>query len=83
LLYLDTRKLLTNARLLIRSLKERHTKTTVVLGFIPKAAIEGNEKLSKIGADDYISSLKEALELGLRVMDRPAASGRSAQHLHN
>lgn len=70
LLYLDARGLLMNARLLIRRLKESNPESTVVLGFIQKGAIDGNEKLSKAGADDYVSSFKEALEIGLRLIKK-------------
>ncbi len=74
LLYLDARALVRNARLLIRRLKESNPDTTVVLGFIKKDIIDGNEKISKAGADDYVSSFKEALEIGLRLIEKPAAS---------
>jgi predicted PurR-regulated permease PerM len=83
LLYLDARGLLTNARLLIRRLKERNPKTTVLLGLVPEAAIDGNEKLSRVGADDYVSSLKEALEIGLRLIDEPVGSGGARHQVTN
>ena len=68
-LSLQTGKLPANARLLIRRLKKRNSEAKVVLGLVEKSAGEGSDKLSKIGADQYVASLQEALAVLPRLIE--------------
>lgn len=77
-LSLDTRTLPTNARLLIRRLKQRNPDARIVFGLVQRSAMAFQEKLSKIGADDYASSLKELLEMAQAARGRPGPARSTA-----
>lgn len=62
-LYLDVRGVPANARLLIRRLRQRNPGAKIVFGLIRKSAPEFQEKIAKLGADEYVSSLKEILDI--------------------
>jgi predicted PurR-regulated permease PerM len=76
-LYLDARGVPANARLLIRDLKRRNPDAKVVFGFVQKSAADIREKLSKLGADEYVSSLREVLEITRTLIKTPAEVTRS------
>jgi predicted PurR-regulated permease PerM len=78
ILSLDTRTLPTNARLLVRRLKQRYPDVKIVFGLVQKSALAIQEKLSKIGADDHASSLKELLEIARPLKEHPAGLARTA-----
>ncbi len=81
ILSLDTRVLPANARLLIRRLKQRNPDAKIVFGLVQKSAMAFQEKLSKIGVDDYVSSLKELLEIAQALKEQPGPA-RSADLPH-
>lgn len=74
-LYLDTRVVPANARLLVSRLKQRSPDAKIVFGLVEKPDVAYQEKLSRIGVDDYPSSLKDLLEIAKAVTEQP--SGRA------
>ncbi len=74
-LYLEIAGTPANARFLIRRLKQRSPNTKVVLGLLQRSMIDVPEQTATLGADGYVSSLQEALDLTHRLLN--AAPGRS------
>lgn len=74
ILSLDTRTLPANARLLIRRLKQRNRNARIVFGLVQKSAVAFQERLSRIGADDYAPSLRELLEIARGLKEQPVRS---------
>ncbi len=72
-LYIDTRALAANARLLVSRLRQRNPDAKIFLGLVQKSDQAYQEKLSKIGADDYSSSLKELLETAQALTEGPSS----------
>jgi hypothetical protein len=60
-LYLEISGTPANIRFLIRRLKQRNPNTKVVLGLLQREALSKPEQLAGLGADEYVSSLTEAL----------------------
>ncbi len=67
-LYLDITGTPANIRFLIRRLKQRNPKTKIVLGLLRRDALSSLEELAPLGADEYVSSLKEALKATERLL---------------
>jgi predicted PurR-regulated permease PerM len=76
--YLDTRAVPVNARLLVGRLRQRKPDAKIIFGLVQKSAQAFQERLSKMGADDYASSLKEVLEIAKAVTEQPADQARPA-----
>jgi len=71
-LYLDARAVPANSRLLVRRLRQRSPNARIVLGLIQKSARQPQEKLARMGADDYASSLEDMLEIARAVAEQRA-----------
>lgn len=80
-LYLDSAAASTSAKLWVRRLKQRNPETKVVLGLVQKPDADAEEKLSKLGADDYVASLKEALTTVPRLLGSAAGPAKSSDRL--
>ncbi|WP_407179536.1 AI-2E family transporter [Bradyrhizobium sp. STM 3562] len=76
--YLDTRAVPANARFLVRRLRQRSPDAKIVFGLVQKSALGFQEKLSKMGADDYASSLEDMLDAARAVTEPPAELARPA-----
>jgi hypothetical protein len=77
-LYLDTRAVPANARLLVRHLRQRSPNAKIVFGLVQKPAAESPEKLARMGADDYASSLEDMVEIARAITEQPAELARRA-----
>ncbi len=67
-LYLEIKGTPANIRCLIRRLKQRNPKTKIVLGLLQRDALSKPEGIAPLGADEYVSSLKEALNTTERLL---------------
>ncbi|HEX5471596.1 MAG TPA: hypothetical protein VFW73_06900, partial [Lacipirellulaceae bacterium] len=72
-LYLDVRGVPANARLLIRHLRQRNPEAKIVFGLVQKSTTEAQEKLSKLGADEYVSSFQEVLCIARTAVKKPVS----------
>lgn len=79
-LYLDPRGVPANARLLVRLLRQRNPEAKIVVGLVNKTETGNEEKLAKIGADEYVSSLREITEIARALIKKPAEPARSPTH---
>ncbi len=75
-LYLEITGTPANIRFLIRRLKERNPKTKIVLGLLQRDALSKPEEIAVLGADEYVSSLKEALNSTERLLGKLRGSDR-------
>ncbi len=77
-LYLDTRAVPANARLLVGRLRQRNPDAKIVFGLVQKSTLAFQEKLSRLGADEYVSTLKELLEIAQALTQQPGNRTRPA-----
>jgi hypothetical protein len=63
-----------NARPLVRRLRQRNPDARIVFGLVQKSALAFQERLSRMGADEYASSLEDMLEIARAVTEHPAAA---------
>jgi DNA-binding NarL/FixJ family response regulator len=61
-LYLEISGAPANVRFLIRRLKQRNPETKVVLGLLHQDELGARNEIPPLGADEYVSSLKAAVE---------------------
>jgi predicted PurR-regulated permease PerM len=78
-LYLEITGTPANIRFLIRRLKQRNPETKVVLGLLQRDALSKPEQIALLGADEYVSSLKEALNSTERLLGKLRGSDRPQQ----